>query len=136
MRAIVAKSVGRSNGAEVWKGVWNNWGSQPNDLGNFLLRECERRGGDLSGLIRDVIDSVPGGWSKLQKGTRAPDYSWPPYHGPEELEEFADVIDYLYIFRPADSRLDVYRVNREDDSRRELVASVQFDETGKADRSF
>ncbi len=131
-RAIVA----RSEGAGAWKGVWNNWGSQPKDLGNFLIKECERRGGDLSGLVRDVIDAVPGGWSKMQKNTRAPDYSWPPYHTPNELREFSDVIDYVYIFEPAERRLEVYRVDREGERPLELVETVLFDESGKPDHVF
>ncbi|MEL6546130.1 MAG: hypothetical protein AAFQ82_15990 [Myxococcota bacterium] len=131
-RAIVAKS----DGAGAWKGVWNNWGSQPKDLGNFLIKECERRGGDLSGLVRDVIDSVPGGWSKLQKNTRAPDYSWPPYHGPEQLPEFSDVIDYLYIVCPSEMRLEVYRVHRGSEQSMTLEETVLFDESGRPDHIF
>ncbi len=128
-RALVARSEG-----SAWKGVWNNWGSQPGDLGNYLLRECERRGGDLSGLIRDVIDTVPGGWSKLQKGSRSPDFSWPPYHGPDELREFSDDIDFVYIFRPRQSCLEVYRVDG--DAPLKLVDSVSFDEAGRPSRLF
>lgn len=129
-RAIVA----RTDGENTWKGVWNNWGSQPNDLGNYLIRECERRGGDISGLVRDVIDTVPGGWSKLQKNTRAPDYSWPPYHGPKELADFSDVLDYVYLLHPDEHRLDVFQVRPGEDM--VLVESVRFDEDGKADHQF
>lgn len=107
-----------------WRGVYHHWGGQPDDLGQELIKRALLFKGNLGGLVRQVIDSAPEGWSSLAQQEKIDDVGLPV--SPDDTGNIA----YAYIFDVAARRLDAFATHT--DANGELLGSVSFSADGKA----
>lgn len=107
-----------------WRGVYHHWGGQPDDLGAELIKRARLFKGNLGGLVRQVIDSAPRGWSSLAQQTQLDDDG--STAGPDDTGNIA----YAYVFDVGARRLDCFATHA--DANGEFIGAVTFDAQGAA----
>lgn len=108
----------------AWRGVYHHYDGYPDGLGEELIARARRFKGNLGGLVRQVIDSAPRGWSSLQSNEKFGD------DGPRVAPDETDNTCWVYLFDVAARRLDVFATHA--DASGELVGSVSFAADGTA----
>src|SRR5437868_596129 len=107
-----------------WRGVYHHWDGTPDGLGSELIKRARLFKGNLGGLVRQVIDSAPRGWSSLASQEQIDDVGLPV--SPEDTGNIA----YAYIFDVGARRLDAFATHP--DASGEFIGSVSFDANGVA----
>jgi FMN phosphatase YigB (HAD superfamily) len=69
-RALIGKLTGLNGIYPMGEGVYHHWDGYPAELGAVLfdLFHTKYRG-DMKRMLQEIVDSHPGGWSDLKKGS-------------------------------------------------------------------
>lgn len=106
-------AIGKYTAPGRWTGVYHHWSGAPWDLGNLLAARVRAAGGDLTAVVKEIIDDVPGGWSRLSEGKALGDGETYDQRSILESE-----LEWAYVFDLDQRRLDVF----------EIVVSEEFQE--------
>jgi len=104
-----------------WRGVYHHWIGDLDELGNLLVERVQERGGDLTRVVRELIDEAPHGWSNLSEDERYG--SDDP--GPEVTVEDTGSVIFVYVFDVEGRRLDAFGAAHSGGTG-ERIASVSF----------
>ena len=117
-----------SSSARPWRGVYHHYDSYPSALGQHLLGCAAQTRGDLSAVVKRLVDEAPHGWSTCLD---SPPVKYPEDDaGPPVAPDNIGFVDYVYVFDLAARRLDLFARESEKDARR--IDSVTFSEAGDA----
>jgi hypothetical protein len=68
-RALIGRLTGWDGSFPMGEGVYHHWDGYPTGLGAFLFRLFrDDYQGDMEKMLKEIVDSHPGGWSDLEKG--------------------------------------------------------------------
>ena len=121
----------------TWKGVWNDTGSEPQQLGRVLLRRIASLKGDLDAFVAQYIDGCPEGWIALDKGERCDDpigafggtFDGIVATCDPSINALCSEAQYLYLLFAPKRRMFVFKI---EDRPMRPFGMVTFDATGKA----
>jgi hypothetical protein len=68
-RALIGRLTGWDGDCPMGEGVYHHWDGYPTGLGALLFRLFrDDYQGDMEKMLKEIVDSHPGGWSDLEKG--------------------------------------------------------------------
>ncbi|MES2643299.1 MAG: hypothetical protein V4850_27695 [Myxococcota bacterium] len=79
------------------RGVYHRFDSYPFELGNYLLLELLTRGGDMAGLVHELVEDAPDGWEWFPDRKRRTDSDDPPFFDRASLRR-CGWVEYVYLF--------------------------------------